>query len=311
MNNQGYCAIAADGESSMIVAWQDARTRLFDIYTQRLSSSGVNQWSAGGVPASTATGYKQYGAVILSSTGSAIVTWMDARDSSSIYAQRMDSQGHLGTVEPVITGVKDIPDDQGGKVRVLWTGSSVDSIPGAYISSYTLWRRVTEKSARHAAAGGTVPDLHADSGLLPGAVRAISRGAETVYWEYVAQVPARGADGYACMVPTTSDSMPGLVPYNVFFVDAKLVSGSSFYVSAPDSGYSVDNLSPCIPSSFFGEYAAGTATLHWAASPEGDFREYQRSRCRGPRGSTWRPGFYYLRLSAEGRMLVTKLNVIR
>src|SRR5262249_52333243 len=53
------------------------------------------------------------------------------------------------------------------------------------------------------------------------------------------------------------------IPWNVFFVDAKDATTSSFYVSPPDSGYSVDNLPPGPPAGIAAAYLAGATYLHW------------------------------------------------
>ena len=42
------------------------------------------------------------------------------------------------------------------------------------------------------------------------------------------------------------------------------------WFSAPDSGYSVDNLPPAVPAPFTGQYVAGTASLHWNRNLEAD-----------------------------------------
>jgi hypothetical protein len=163
--------------------------------------------------------------------------------------------------------------DQGGKVLVLWSASNRDST----ISDYTLWRRVTTTAAQQALARGAelVRSADLDSATpREGAIRMSPKGAEAVYWEYIVSVPARGVSGYGYTVTTTTDSMPGLIPYNVFFVDAKEAASSTYYVSEPDSGYSVDNLAPAAPMSFMGAYAAGATWLHWGPSAEADFKEY-------------------------------------
>jgi hypothetical protein len=107
---------------------------------------------------------------------------------------------------------------------------------------------------------------------------------ETVYWEYIVSVPARGASGYGYTVSTTADSMPGLIPYSVFFVDAQETTSSTFYVSDPDSGYSVDNLAPAPPTSFAGQYASpsGVATLHWNVGEAPDFATFKLYRGKSP-----------------------------
>jgi hypothetical protein len=46
------------------------------------------------------------------------------------------------------------------------------------------------------------------------------------------------------------------------------------WFSAPDSGYSVDNLAPGAPAPLTGTYAAGTTRLHWPPNVEADLAGY-------------------------------------
>ena len=99
-----------------------------------------------------------------------------------------------------------------------------------------------------------------------------------MFWEFIVTVPARGVTGYGYTAATTSDSMPSSLPYNVFFVDADDATSTAFFTSPPDSGYSVDNLSPDTPAPFTGLHAAGATVLHWGANPERDLAGYRLYR---------------------------------
>jgi len=96
---------------------------------------------------------------------------------------------------------------------------------------------------------------------------------------------ALSADGKTAIVGGESDNgtagavwiwanAPSL-PWNVFFVDAKDAATSAFYVSATDSGYSVDNLAPGTPGGMSAAFAAGTTYLHWSPNAEPDFAMYR------------------------------------
>ena len=67
-------------------------------------------------------------------------------------------------------------------------------------------------------------------------------------------------------------------------VSAEIAATGMTYDSAPDSGYSVDNLTPAAPALLTGEYSAGGKTLHWARNTEVDLAGYRLYR-----GTT--PGF--------------------
>src|SRR5262249_12217831 len=59
-------------------------------------------------------------------------------------------------------------------------------------------------------------------------------------------------------------------------------SGGAFWASAPDSGYSVDNLGPAMPAPFTGAYAGGGTHLHWGANSESDLAGYRLHRGSSP-----------------------------
>jgi hypothetical protein len=179
---------------------------------------------------------------------------------------------------PEITGVVDVPNDQGGKVHVMWIHSDLDQAWSHGIASYTLWRRIKAGESRAVLGVGAQPPVSgfSDLGTLgEGTIRRSSDGMKWHYWEYVTSIPALGVDHYSYMAPTTSDSMAGSISYNVFQVDAREVTGLLFHMSLPDSGYSVDNLSPIPPSDFAGTFLGGTRLeLTWRPNSEDDLSHY-------------------------------------
>ena len=91
---QEYLAIASDGASGAVVAWQDYRsTAYFDIYAQRVDSSGSAKWGTGGLKVCTAANEQIAVKVASSGLGGAIIGWQDNRNeppqAQDIYAQRM------------------------------------------------------------------------------------------------------------------------------------------------------------------------------------------------------------------------------
>src|SRR5205814_748853 len=105
-----------------------------------------------------------------------------------------------------------------------------------------------------------------------------AHGLVETFWEAIATLPAEQLISYAYDAPTTQDSIAGSNPYTAFFVTALTADPFTFFESAVDSGYSVDNLSPPTPAPFVATYASGSATLHWGASPAQDFREFRLYR---------------------------------
>jgi hypothetical protein len=95
-NNQYAPGMSADGSGGAIIAWQDDRNGLLDIYAQKVNASGVVQWTANGIAISAATS-DQYGPVITGDgSGGAVIAWTDTRNggfNNDIYAQRVNGSG--------------------------------------------------------------------------------------------------------------------------------------------------------------------------------------------------------------------------
>ena len=280
--NQEFPTLVPDGAGGVVATWEDARTGInFDLYAQRVNANGVTQWAANGVPICTAIGDQTAPSVLWDGTGGAVIAWQDARaGATDIYAQRVDRFGYLGDPSPVVTAVSDVPNDQGGRVKVSWTASYLDADPTYGIYDYRLWRSVPPASltARMLLARGatTDPDRAASEGrLLVGPY-----GATSTAWELVATQPAGPLPAYSLVAPTTSDSLGSGNPRTAFMVQAQTGTyvGAPSWFSAPDSGYSVDNLPPVAPAPFTGAYSAGATQLHWGVNAEPDLAGYRLYR---------------------------------
>jgi hypothetical protein len=88
-------AITGDGASGAIVAWADSRGLDVDVYAQRLSSTGVAQWTADGVALVTATGGQTRPSIVGDGASGAIVAWEDTRNAfdNDVYARRISAAG--------------------------------------------------------------------------------------------------------------------------------------------------------------------------------------------------------------------------
>lgn len=93
--------MASDQAGGFIVVWEDERSGSYnyDIYAQRISSSGVPLWQSNGVPVCTAQREQTLPKIISDGNGGAIITWTDFRNNSpgtsftDIYAQRINAEG--------------------------------------------------------------------------------------------------------------------------------------------------------------------------------------------------------------------------
>lgn len=170
----------------------------------------------------------------------------------------------LDTV-PHIVSVRDVPNDQGGKVFIGWLGSDVD-LPGKrYITGYRVWRRMP-------------PAAEARAGRADVLTRTAPDGVTLEFWEALVTLPAAGLPGYAYAAATTQDSLPDGNPLTAFFVQALTTDAFVWFNSTPDSGYSVDNLAPPQPQPFVANYGPASVALHWAVSPATDFAAYRLYR---------------------------------
>ncbi len=97
VKDQGDVEIISDGNGGAIIAWNDERNSTsIDIYTQKINSSGVVQWTNDGIAICTVIGSNYNPKLVNDGNGGAIITWMDNRitnNSGDIYAQYVNSTG--------------------------------------------------------------------------------------------------------------------------------------------------------------------------------------------------------------------------
>ncbi|MFA5772360.1 MAG: hypothetical protein WC974_06500, partial [Thermoplasmata archaeon] len=88
--------IISDGSGGVIITWEDNRNGNYDIYAQRINSTGTVQWTANGTAISTATDSQTLPQLVSDGSGGAIITWRDNRNGTyedDIYAQHINSAG--------------------------------------------------------------------------------------------------------------------------------------------------------------------------------------------------------------------------
>ena len=281
-NNQISPMIVPDGAGGAIVTWHDYRSGSnYDVYAQRVSVAGVPLWTTDGVALSTAAADQLFPAIVPDGAGGAIVAWQDYRNGTpDIYAQRVDRFGELGNPEPVITSIRDVPFDQGGQVKLAWLASYLDADPIYGIHDYRVWRSVppTLPNAQRALVRGVTSDP--DRAAREGRLLVRPDVANDYAWELVATQAAGPLPVYSIVVATTSDSVAAGNPYTAFMVQAQSTNtlGAPYWDSAPDSGYSVDNLPPVAPAPFNATFTPSATLLSWGANAEGDLAGYRLYR---------------------------------
>jgi hypothetical protein len=255
--------LISDGAGGAIVSWQDSRGGSYDIYAQQVSASGTVRWMAGGVALCTATADQQWPGATADGSGGAIIAWWDNRSGNyDIYAQSVDSEGRVALLSPVITSVGDVPDDQGGRVRITIARSKLDdALETAYpISTYNMWQRVDNqvllaKDARQ---------MDNEKGFPPGV------------WELIGSFDGSQQGSYVFRTRTLADSAASGIHYSCYVVSAHTMTPSVWFTSAPDSGYSVDNVPPQPPAGLAAEACLDPAglVLTWDAGAESDLAHY-------------------------------------
>jgi len=113
------------------------------------------------------------------------------------------------------------------------------------------------------------------TGFLPFQGEQISAPNKLGGWEFAGAVPAHGEAEYSALLPTLADSTTSGIHWSVFFVRAATAQPLVFFDSCADSGYSVDNLAPSVPTALFVAYAHDGNELTWEPCPDKDFRYFR------------------------------------
>jgi hypothetical protein len=186
---------------------------------------------------------------------------------------------------PAILSINDIEDDQGGWVRmqVQRSGYDFEEETEYPIVGYNVYRRVDDIM-------GAKSDIYSDRGKPHtaeiwklahaeytndnGRTYVTSKQSSTDsfsfpdgLWEVVASEYAVQQDTMILAVPTIADSSAGGNNIYTYIVTAHSSTPDVWYISSPDSGYSVDNLAPSVPTSLL----LADDVLSWDESSETDF----------------------------------------
>jgi len=276
---QTTAAITTDGAGGAIVTWTDSRdVGGTDIYAQRVSFSGVVQWTSNGVPLTTGALLQLDSKIAFDGAGGAIAVWNDLRSNVAydVYAQRVEgTYGYWGHPEPVVTSAADIPNDQGGKVALNWDASGRDVPVPATIEFYSVWRAVDSAAlvtnADRAGSIASIEDIAFDT--APG-VRT-SRAGSPYYWELVGTQTAYRWPHYSFSAETRADSIAGDSADEFFMVAAHDRTDDNIaFASNAVSGHSVDNLAPAAPLTLMAQRIGNYVYLKWNRVRVPDLRDY-------------------------------------
>lgn len=237
-----------------------------------------------------------------------------------------------------ISSITDVPDDQGGWVRIRLTRSGFDfpDVVTTPVTGYQIYQRVDATTAALVRAQSAAVDVSDAEGTVfrsfpPSMLRRLhgrtfvtsadsGTGLNVPFppgtWEAVGWVVATQADSYLARISTTGDSTMTGIDWSVYLVTTHTTAPSVWFVSAPDSGYSIDNIAPGVPQQFAAAYTEGGAALSWDPAPEADFQYFRVYRSSDPgfvpgpatlvhetAGTSWQdspvdPGAAFYRLTA-------------
>ncbi|MBU8922945.1 MAG: T9SS type A sorting domain-containing protein [Bacteroidales bacterium] len=263
-------------ETGFITLWIDGHDP--SLFAQKVDITGGIRWDLNGVE--VLVGDLRFYDYDIASDGACglFATIIDNRGANieDVFAQYIDALGDTSAPEPVIADVLDVPDDQGGYVRLEIDASDRDdNAQPLQLGRYDVWQQLGSMAASSAQEGPGVPVVSIHDGrtfmLMPGG-GVVPAGT----WELVASFDAAQMDTYSCRVPTLADSVSNKTPKSVYMVTGHTTDPAIWYASAPDSGHSVDNLTPAMPAGIAGEqqYAPEGLALTWDPNSENDFSHY-------------------------------------
>jgi len=134
-NDQLVPKLCSDGNGGAIITWEDIRSGIrYDVYAQKVNSTGHVQWIENGIAIANNSGHKRNPVITSDGSGGAIVAWQDERSGPpNIYTQRIAASGSFfwgdnGTfaggsgssdTDPVICG-----DGENGAI-IAWTDGNI------------------------------------------------------------------------------------------------------------------------------------------------------------------------------------------
>ncbi|MBI5727005.1 MAG: hypothetical protein HY965_04090, partial [Ignavibacteriales bacterium] len=119
--------LASDGHGGVVVSWTDTRNASYDIYAQRVDSTGNKVWAASGLSVCNNNNYQGLPAICTTGDG-VIISWTDQRNGGAngremaIFAQKLDING---TAQWTANGVQviDLPQSQ-SNTKIVHDGAN-------------------------------------------------------------------------------------------------------------------------------------------------------------------------------------------
>jgi predicted CXXCH cytochrome family protein len=183
--------------------------------------------------------------------------------------KRLADQTHAGD----IVEISDVPNDQGKQVSILWNMFAGEDDVNHPVTNYGIWRRDDSSTSKVLAkeVDSFKKMLSSYLELKPGAKISV---AGTV-WTFLGSIPTTHHDRYGYVAPTLYDStIVSGMHWTILYVSGHTADPGTFYESLPDSGYSVDNLVPAIPTGLAALILGRNVQLRWDQSPDPDLNYF-------------------------------------
>jgi predicted CXXCH cytochrome family protein len=179
-------------------------------------------------------------------------------------------QVQLGAGAASIVSVKDVPYDNGKRVQVIWNAFPAEKWSLNQVTTYGVWRK--DPMLPSLSAVKKASNFTEMMNLTGQGSRVVMAGS---VWSYVGAVPASGFAQYSYVAPTLFDSTKvSGQRWSVFYIAGYSKDNAVVYSTQPDSGYSMDNVTPLAPAGITAWFTANTVTLKWRANTEEDVYQY-------------------------------------
>ncbi len=151
--------------------------------------------------------------------------------------------GSLISIKPVLKYVKDVPNDQGGKVNLKWARSGYDVNGNNIITNYIVERSYPPSGGNYS-------------------------------WEEIGNITANKNPFYNFTADTPLDSSSNSSGNMFFRITARTEISNQYWRSAILSGRSLDNIAPFMVSPFTATAVSNNIRLNWSRSSAPDLMNY-------------------------------------
>jgi hypothetical protein len=159
--------------------------------------------------------------------------------------------GSAISAKPILVYVKDVPNDQGGKVSLKWAKSSLEAYGFNNISNYLVYRSVPP-------------------------------GINGFQWVQIADITAVNFPFYYYYAQTLNDSSSNSNGNTYFLIKARNSSTGEIWNSNIMFGRSIDNIAPLMVSPFTAAPVVNNVLLNWNRSTSPDLLNYVLYRSTSP-----------------------------